>query len=110
MTLLQRLKRHQSLDSNMDTQTWIHTENSNQHVNTQNEISPQCRSNSNQRNKMTKMRAGQIKASKPSNNILLNLRFILIQDKVLHEEGDHNNSTLILQQLQNRQFYRVRGE
>lgn len=65
-------QRTQSLDSNMDTQTWIHTENSNQHVNTQNEISPQCRSNSNQRNKMTKMRAGQIKASNPSNNILLN--------------------------------------
>lgn len=94
MTLLQRLNRHQSLDSNMDTQTWIHTENSNQHVNTQNEISPQCRSNSNQRNTMTKMRAGQIKASKPSNNILLNLRFILIQDKVLHEEGDHNTTAL----------------
>lgn len=39
-------QKNQSLNSHKDTQTWIHTENGNRHVNTQNEISPHCRSNS----------------------------------------------------------------
>lgn len=42
---------------------------------------------------MTKMIAGQIKASNPGNKIV-KWRFILIQDKVLHEEGDHNTTAL----------------